>query len=127
MLRTLGLGMLYFASFLSTSAYSIESHFLQQGLSIQYDLPSNDPQTFINSMFWAIEATCKITTEDESDEFSVIALAKKGRINDIPLSKGDTVQITVHPDDFLKVGADSGAKVKITNYGLHTVRAICTA
>ena len=34
-------------------------------------------------MFWAVEANCKITAEDESNEFFAEALAKKGKINNI--------------------------------------------
>ncbi|MBN9225827.1 MULTISPECIES: hypothetical protein [Legionella] len=127
MLRKLGLGLLCVAASLSTNAYSTESHLLQRGVTIEYELPSNDPQIFLNYLFWPVEANCKIATEDESDEFVVTALAKKGKVNDVSLSAGDSLRITVHPGENLKISAESGAKVEITNFGQHTVKAICTA
>ncbi|CAM3064290.1 Uncharacterised protein [Legionella steigerwaltii] len=127
MLRKFGLGLLCVAASLSTSAYSMETHLLRQGVTIEYELPSNDPQLFLNYLFWPVEANCKIVTEDVSDEFLVMALAKKGKINDISLSAGESLRITVHPGENLKISAESGAKVEITNFGQHTVKAICTA
>jgi hypothetical protein len=127
MLRKFGLCLLCFAASLSTSAYSTESHLLQRGVTIEYELPSNDPQIFLNYLFWPVEANCKIDSQDEGDEFLVVALAKKGKVNDIGLSAGESLRITVHPGENLKINADSGAKVEITNLGPHTVKATCTA
>lgn len=80
MLRKFGLCLLYFATSLSTSAYSMESHLLQRGVSIEYELPSNDPQIFLNYLFWPVEANCKIDSQDEGDEFLIVALAKKEKL-----------------------------------------------
>ncbi|KTD54282.1 hypothetical protein Lsai_3104 [Legionella sainthelensi] len=126
MLQKLGLGVLCIMTSLTTNTYAMERHPLQQGATIEYELPSKDPQEFVNYMFWTIEAKCKIITEDENDDLLVEALAKQGKVNDAPLSKGHFLQITVHPDQILKLSADSGAKVKITNLGEHTVKAICS-
>lgn len=126
MLHKIGLGLFCIAASLSTSVYSTENHLLQKGLSVEYELPSNDPQVFINYMFWAIEANCKIHSEDESNEFLVEALSRKGKINGVPILKGESVRINVHPGENLKLNADSGAKVQLTNFGKHTVKATCT-
>ncbi|KTD09093.1 hypothetical protein Lgra_2328 [Legionella gratiana] len=126
MLRKLGFGLFCVVTSLTTNAYAMDSHPLQQGIAIEYELPSNVPQEFINYMFWPIEANCKITTEDESNDLFVEALAKKGKINDIPLTTGDSLHYSVQHNQTLKLSADSGAKVRITNFGLHTVKASCT-
>ena len=127
MLRKFSLRILFAAASLSTCAYSMESHFLQYGVTIEFNLPSNEPQVLVNYMFWPIEANCIMSTEDESNDFLIVALAKKGKINDIPLSAGESLRVTVHPNDNVKINADSGAKVEITNFGQHTVKATCTA
>lgn len=126
MLRILGFGLLGIMTTLNTNAYALESHSLQQGVTLEYELATNVPQEFVNYMFWSVEAKCKIHTEDESDEFLVTALAKKGKVNGIALSSGDSLLISVHPNETLKLSADSGAKVRITNFGLHTVKATCS-
>lgn len=127
MLRKISCGLLCMAAGFSTSTYSMEINTIQpQGLTVEYDLPPNDPQIFINYMFWAIEVTCKIIANDESDALNIVALAKKGKINDISIYAGQTLQIIVHPDENLNLSADSGAKVEITNLGLNLVKASCT-
>lgn len=128
MLRKISYGLLCVAASLSTTTYAQVSSSTQvQSITVEYELLPNEPQVFTNYMFWAVEANCKIITEDSSNILYVVALAKKGKINDMPLLAGQSLQVTVHPEEYLKLNADSGAKVEITNYGDHTVKAICTA
>ena len=127
MLRKIGFTLLCAAASISTSAYSIPIHSLTPGVTLEYELPSNLPQIFVNYMFWTIEANCKIETTDESNELFVEALNKKGKVNDIILSEGQSMRVTVQNGQNLKITADSGAKVKITNMGLSLVKAICSA
>lgn len=127
MLRKIGFTLICAVATFSSSTYAMVSHTLQPGMTVEYELVPNEPQLFINYMFWAIEANCKIATVDESDNLFAEALAKKGKINDITLSEGQSMWVTVHPGENLKLSADSGAKVKITNTGLHTVKATCVA
>mgnify|MGYP000370174043 CR=1 FL=1 len=127
MLKKLSFGLLCFAASISTSSYALENNMMQQqGVTIEYELPPNSPQVFSNYMFWTIEANCRIIAEDESDVLNVLALAKKGKVNDVQLTSGQSLQVTVHPSENLKISADSGAKVEITNLGTHTVRASCS-
>lgn len=127
MLRKISFGLLCIAASLSVNANTMDPNFIQPaGISVEYDFPPNQPQLFTNYMFWTIEANCKMITEDESDELYAIALAKRGKINDIPLSSGESIQVTIRNNDNLKVSADSGAKVEITNLGKHLVKASCT-
>lgn len=127
MLRKICFGLMGITALFSANTYAVDSQPLSQSVTVEYELPANQPQTFINYMFWAIDASCIIHTEDESDEFFVRALAKKGKINDKPMVAGESLFVTVHPGESLRLSADSGAKVEITNYGEHTVKATCTA
>ncbi|MCL9683427.1 hypothetical protein [Legionella maioricensis] len=126
MLRKIGFTLLTAVASFSTPTYSMMSHSLQQGVTLEYELPSHEPQLFINYMFWTIDATCKITSEDENVELFAEGLAKKGKINDIILSSGQSLKLNVHSGESIKLSADSGAKVQITNLGNHLVRATCT-
>lgn len=128
MLKKIGFSLLLAAASVSTNVYSVTiNHQLQAGMSIEYDLPPNDPQLFTNYMFWAVEANCKISTEDESNVLFAEATNKKGKINNITLNKGQSTRVTVHPGENLKLSADSGAQVRITNEGEHIVKAICSS
>lgn len=125
MLRKIGFSLLCAAVTLSTNVYST-THSLQSGLSLEYILAPNKPETFINYMYWEIEANCKITTEDEGNELLAEALAKKGKVNGVTLIKGDSMRVIVHHGETLKISAESGAKVRITNLGQHAIKATCS-
>lgn len=127
MLRKISFGLLCIAASLSSSSYALESNAMPlQGVTIEYELAPNQPQIFANYMFWTVEANCKIFTEDDSDDLHVVALARTGKVNDMPLSAGQSMHVTVHPNENLKLSADSGAKVQITNLGQHMVKASCS-
>ena len=126
MLRKIGFTLLGMVVSLSTPCYSMMSHSLQRGITVEFDLPPHEPQLFVNYMFWTVEANCKITAEDETIGLFAEALARKGKVNDIPLTAGQTLQVTLQSGDNLKLSADSGAKVQITNLNEHTVRATCS-
>lgn len=127
MLKKIGFALLFAVYITSPSAYAIGTHVLQPGISIDYDLPPNDPQDLVNYMFWTIDATCVMITPDSSDDLYAIALEKKGKINNIVLKKGESMHLSVHNNDVLKISAESGAKVRIVNNGAHTVKAKCSA
>jgi hypothetical protein len=127
MLRTISLTLLCAATSLCTPAYSMMTHSLQKGITLEYDFPPRDPQVFINYMFWPIEANCKITSEATSVDLFAEALVKKGKINDVTLSAGQNIQLSVHSGESIKLNADSGAKVQITNLSDHPVHATCVS
>ncbi len=126
MFKKLGFLFLSTASLLvSPCINATQSHTLAPGITLEYEFKPNEPQVFSNFLFWAVEANCKMILEDESDVLFVEALAKTGKVNDQPMNKGDVLHVIVRSGDELKIRADSGAKVRLTNEGEHMVRAIC--
>lgn len=128
MLRKVGFALLCSAISIGTPCYSMTTHTLRPGVTLEYDLPPHEAQLFVNYMFWSVEALCKITMEeDEAVDLFIEALAKKGKINDIPISAGETRTVNVLVGGTLKLNADSGAKVQITNQSDHMVHATCVS
>lgn len=127
MLKKIGLSLLLAAATVSAESYAITSNIPQAaGSTVIYELRPNQPQEIANYMFWPIEANCQIASEDEGDVLYAVALAKSGKLNEIPWTKGDSLSVTVHNGENLKIYAERGAKVSITNQGLHTVIATCS-
>jgi hypothetical protein len=126
MLRKIGYTLLCAAAAFTTNAYSMV-HNLQVGITLEYFLPPNEPQEFANTWFWPVTANCLMTTTDDSNLLFVEALKKNGAINDVPMSEGESREITIQNSENLKIKADSGAKVKITNKGDHVVKASCSS
>jgi len=127
MLRKMSFAVLCAAAAISTNTHAMPSHSLQTGVTIEYELPPNEPQLFVNYMFWAVEANCKMKTPDDGNELFAEGVLKKGKINGVSLAAGQTLSLVINNNVNLKLSAESGAKVKITNLGRHTVKAICTA
>ncbi|CAM4499011.1 MAG: hypothetical protein LEGION0403_FIIPPAGN_01757 [Legionella sp.] len=127
MLRKIGFGLLCMAASLNTHAYSLETNESQaRAVTVDYEFRPNQPLVLANYMFWTISANCMITTENSSAPLNVVAIAKKGKINDIPLTAGESMQVPVFNGETLRLSADSGARVEITNLSQMTVKASCT-
>lgn len=125
MLRKLGYSLFCAGAIFSTNALAI-NHTLAAGMNLEYELPPNAPQEFINSWFWTITATCTIHSQDSADNIFIEVLRKSGKINDINLTQDETLLMTVHNGDHLIIAADSGGKVRLTNQGSTTILADCT-
>jgi hypothetical protein len=126
MLKILSLCCFSVFMFLTSLSHAEQTSLNQQSFSIDYELPPNIPQIFSNYVFWTIEANCTLATEDQSITLNIVALAKQGKINLIPISSGQTLQLTLTSNENLRISADPGAKVEITNLGEHVVTAHCT-
>lgn len=103
-----------------------ETHNLAPNMSIDYKLPVDHAEEFVNHMFWSITATCTFHTEDESDDIFIKMLSKSGKINGNKINKGDVLTVTIHNNERMKISADSGAKVQLTNKGQHSINAKCS-
>lgn len=114
------------AGIATAPVHATQTHNLRAGVTVQYEFPSQDAQEFNNFLFWTVNATCKISSEDASNELLFEALSKQGSVNNIPVKQGQTVRIFVTNGGTMELSADSGAKVRITNLGAGMVRASCT-
>ncbi len=126
MIRKIGLALLYTSSFLSTNLFAATEHLFTQAPSYEFILPTNEPQIFTNSFFWSIQARCTIVSEIESTPLTFTVIRKTGSLNGIPLTKGDTVELIVHPGDDIFITAASGGRVELTNHGETTITATCS-
>jgi Trk K+ transport system NAD-binding subunit len=119
MLRKIGLSLLCITASLTANVYAM------QGMSMTFSFIRNKPQPITNYSYGTKAADCIINTEDESDELLVRAIAKKGTINGVELSTGNSLVLTVYAGEIMKLVGESGAKIEITNYGQNTVKATC--
>ena len=125
MLRKVGFTLLCAAISIGTPCYSMATHTLRPGVTLEYDLPPHTPQLFVNYMYWSVEALCTIVMEDEAVDLFVEAIDRTGKINDIPIVKGEKRTVPVVAGDKLKLNADARAKVQITNMSDRMVHATC--
>ena len=113
-------------SFFTSNAFATTNHVFFQGLSVEYELPVNDPQIFSNIFFWTVKASCTIISGTPENPFNVTMLRKTGSVNEIMLTSGDSMDIVVQLGDKLNITAVSGAKVELVNHGNTSVKASCS-
>ena len=69
---------------------------------------------------------CTITSENESNLFSLEVLRKSGSLNGVKLSVGDKMESMVNNNETISITALPGAQVEITNLGDQTMFADCS-
>lgn len=127
MLRKIGFTLLCAISCFCTPLQAMQTHVLQPGVTIEFDLPYNDPQQFVNYLFWSVQANCVVSSSDTAISLKVEVINKKITINDTILSSNDSVLLSIHPGNSLKLNAEAGAKARITNLQTNLVHAICSS
>ena len=93
----------------------------------EYMLSVNEPQIIPNISMWTVRAECTIISESQDNVIAIKALYKKGAVNDIKLSRGDKMVISVEPGEVIYLKAESGARVELTNEGSEDIIARCYA
>ena len=129
MIRKIGLSMLCAAGLFSTDLFSATEYTWNQAAMapIEVVLQPNEPQPITNSFFWTIEGVCTIVSDVESTPISVSILRKSGSLNGVPLSKGEKIDLIVHPDEKLYFSAASGGRVELVNHGEQMIKALCSS
>lgn len=127
MTRNIGAVLLGLGCLLATHAFSARQHTFQPGLAVDYELPINDPQVFSNVFMWTVKASCTIKSTEASNIVSFKVLRKTGSINNMNLSAGDAMTLTLQPREIIYITALPGAKVELLNEGATTIVASCTS
>ena len=127
MIKQLKTAFFCITTLLATPLLASTLYTFQTSPAVDYELPSNEPQVFSNVFRWAIHAEC-VAIQD-SDETTILfkMLRKKGVLNDISLSRGESIRINVQRDEKFTIVAEPGATVQMTNEGDELLIARCTA
>ncbi|MBA2657363.1 MAG: hypothetical protein H0U70_10365 [Tatlockia sp.] len=95
------------------------------GMEMNVDLPVKVAKNFHNFSPWKMKARCTMISQDPQNELDVLGISKNGSVNDIPVSRGTKLHLTLHPNTVLNIMAESGSEVQLTNGGPHVVKARC--
>lgn len=129
MIRKIGLSILFATNLITTDVFSATEYTWSQATMPPFVvvLEPNEPNPITNTWFWAIEGVCTIVSDVESTPISVSILRKSGSLNGVPLSKGEKMDLIVHPDEKLYISAASGGRVELINHGEQVIKAVCSS
>lgn len=127
MIRKIGLFLCLSTNLLSQNVFAAPMHVFQAGPAAEYILPVEEPQIIANVFLWTVKATCKVTSENESNLLAFEVRRKSGSLNGTKLSVGDTMSLLVYNNDKFIITAAPGAQVELVNHGEQKVRALCSS
>jgi len=91
------------------------------------DLPPKSDKALTNSTFSTIHATCHIHSSDSKKTIKIRGVKNKSQVNGQELAAGQTKTVTIYADKTVKVTAEPGAEVNITNTSDESVTAVCSS
>lgn len=119
--------VLLFVCYLFANNAFATTYVIQQEIGLDYELPPQNPQVFINFMFTPVKATCTIISECMDNALEVTMLRRGGVLNGAKIAQGDVIELFLKDGDKFVFTVDSGAKIQLLNKGNELIRANCSA
>ena len=111
--------------FLPTTGSTDNRHILQMGSGYVFELPAKSPQVMSNPFIWEVKADCIIDAKVDMFDVSFQVTRKKGTLNGRKMSTGELIILSFSPHDKVKITAQAGAEVILTNLGDSPAYATC--
>lgn len=115
------------AGLLMSSSQAAKPFVMQMGSGYDFELPAKKSQIFSNPFVWDATATCTILENKDTTDFAISfkVTRKRGTLNGVKMSSGDTAQLILHAKDKIKITGAPGAEMALTNIGEYAIRAEC--
>lgn len=111
---------------LSCSSYA-DNYNLAPGVMINFNFPPYEPQVFNNYFPFPITGKCTVRTADDNDLFNGKMLNGTAKIDNVRISKGESMVIVVSNKMQINIVVEPNAEAELINTGASTVTAICSA
>ncbi len=112
-------------SLCSFSGFSAKTHSFASGMSIESELPPNDPQVFFNFLSWKVKGSCEVISGEAENPITFRMLRNKGALNGIEITPGETQFLLAKPGQHFELSADPLAKVEVINNGKLSIKIRC--
>lgn len=84
------------------------------------------PTRIENPLYRTMDAKCSIESQGDQNELVGVMKIKTASINSVHLNTGENVTISVKNGDIMRIVADFGSRIEMTNKGEGVVRAVCS-
>lgn len=115
----------YLPVLIGLSLNLLSSGICAQDMNLQLNPKQN--KVITNTTFWTIHATCQIHSNADSTTLRVNDVKNSSEINGKTLLAGQSTSMVVHDQKTIRVTAEPGAEVMITNLSQDQVDADCSA
>ena len=94
--------------------------------AMNLDLKPKQDKVLNNSTLWTIHATCQIHSGSSKKTIKIKGNKSGGQVNGKHLAVGQATSFTVYTDKTVKVTAEPGAQVTISNMSDEPLTAVCS-
>lgn len=94
--------------------------------NLNYSLQPNSPEPFYNIQMSPVHIDCQYKTREPSVSVEVVVLKRGGELDDRVIKEGDAFTVMVENGSKMKIMAQAGAQVQLTNKGNFPIDATCS-
>jgi hypothetical protein len=119
----------FFISVIVVKAYALSRPYYHQfkaNTTMEFSLPVNEPVYLSNPTMWKIIAKCEIQSAVELNTMRFTMIKKSGSLDGTTLSETETIDLTLHINQYFNVISYPGSKVMWLNIGEVPFKAICS-
>lgn len=117
MRKTLRNSLILVVSLFCSVTFATNTHNFASGITMEVQLPPNQPQLFTNPVMWRVNGVCEVVSESNSNPIFFRMKKSHGILDNVDFYEGDTLYLTVDNGQKFNLGADARAKIEITNLG----------
>ena len=125
MIRALNILALFTISFFCATGYTSNVHNFASAVTIEVELPPNEPQIIRNFLLWKIKGVCEVMSDAALNPLSFKMKKNKGSLNNVEFTEGDSLYITAENGQKFELVAEPKASVEVINHGEVMVKVRC--
>src|SRR5690349_13240925 len=126
MMRTLKILLILTIGLYSMMGYTSGVHNFAPAVTMEVELPSNDPQIFSNFLLWRVKGSCEVVSESQKNPMSFKMQKNRGSLNNVEFVEGDSLYIVAESGQKFDLIAEARAKIEVINHGENLVILRCT-
>lgn len=112
--------------------FAIQAHtapqelFIQESSGTAMNLSPQETKIIANVFTCTMHIKCNATCKDDAtNNIHFTILNKGGSLNGIPVTKGDSMDLTINSGDKLTIVAKPASRVELTNTGSTEISSMC--
>ena len=125
-MRILKIALFALVSIYSTFGYSSSVHSFISAITMEVQLPPNEPQIFSNFLLWKVKGVCVVISDNEQNPLFFRMQKNKGSLNNVEFAEGDSLYVVAENGQKFDLVAEAKAKIEITSFAPTTVTLRCT-
>jgi hypothetical protein len=110
-----------------STSYSATTHNFATAMTVETELPPNEPQIFYNFLLWKVKGSCEIISDSAENPITFQMITNKGYLNGVEFKPGESLYLVAQNGQRFELIAESRAKVEVVNLGKSAIKMKCVS